>query len=82
MVVLGWLGKLFGRKTAAGPVGVKMKRGTDVVQTPLICPSCRREIATFTPDKGIATCKCGSSYAIIDYEPRPLPNDLKLDDST
>jgi len=81
MCILGFLSRLFGKKQAwAGKTGVKMKPGTDVVQTPLVCPACKREIAKFTPDQGIAVCKCGKGYAILDYEPKPLPKEAKLDD--
>ncbi len=79
MATLGFLGRLFGKKKAAGRPGVKMKPGTDVVHTPLRCPACSREIARVTPDQGIATCQCGKSFAILNYEPKPIPPDFKLD---
>ena len=82
MWTLGFLSRLFGRKKeAAGtvPTGVKMKPGTDIVQTPLRCPACSRQVAKFTPDKGIARCQCGKQFAIIDFEVKPLPKDMTLD---
>ncbi len=82
-MILGLLSRLFdAKKEAAGEAGVKMKRGTDVVRTPLICPACSRQIAKFTPDRGLAACECGEHWAILDYECKPVPKGFKLDDKT
>ena len=78
MVMLGLLSRLFGKKKAPpSETGVKMKPGTDLVQTPLMCPACKRQIAKFTPDRGLAACKCGAQWAILDYECKPMPTDSK-----
>ena len=80
MLTFGFLSKLFGKdKGTAGKTGVKTKPGSDMVRTPLECPACKHVIAKFTPDQGIALCKCGKRFAILDYEPRPLPADAKID---
>lgn len=78
MMVLGLLSRLFGKKKAVvEEAGVRMKPGTDVVQTPLMCPACKRQIATFTPDRGLAACECGAQWAILDYECKPMPKGRK-----
>ena len=80
MLTCGFLSKLFGKGgTATGKSGVKTKPGSDVVRTPLECPACKREIAKFTPDQGLALCRCGKRWAILDYEPKPLPDDIEMD---
>ncbi len=78
-MTLGFLGRLFGRKKAID-AGVRMKRGTDLVRTPLVCAECKRPIANFTPDRGVAVCTCGKRWAIVNYELQPLPKGFKIED--
>ena len=81
MLTLGFLSRLFGRRKADELTpGVRGKAGTDVVRTPLICPECKRQIAGSTPDTGIAVCECGGRFLIRNFEPRPLPKDVDVDD--
>jgi len=82
MLTFGFLSKLFGKGEATqGKTGVVAKKGSDVVRTPFECPACKRTIAKFTPDQGLAVCKCGKRWAILDYEPKPLPKEVEIDSS-
>lgn len=82
MMALGFLSRLFGKgKAASATPGLRVRPGTDRVSAPLRCPACSRQVAKYTPEKGIFVCECGGRFAILNYEAKPLPKDVDIDDA-